>query len=69
MPRARVLRSTVAAGRVLGVGEVVDLTDAELRILVPLGKVEVVFDGPDAGAPEPQHADPTPARTRTRRVR
>jgi hypothetical protein len=74
MPRVRVLRATVAAGRVLGVGEVLDLSNAEVGILLPRGKVELVFDGPDAGAPVPTHADPVavsqdPAPRRTRRAR
>jgi hypothetical protein len=70
MPRVRVLRATVAAGRVIGVGEVLDLTDAEVRVLLPLGKVEIVFDGAgfaESAAPVPQHADPTPGRTRRAR--
>lgn len=74
MPRVRVLRATVAAGRVLGVGEVLDLTHAEVAILLPRGKVELVFDGPDGGAPVPEHADPVaqhndPAPRRARRTR
>lgn len=74
MPRVRVLRATVAAGRIIGMGEVLDLTPAEVAVLLPRGKVELVFDGPDAGAPVPTHADPVassedPAPRRTRRTR
>lgn len=66
--RVRILRPTVGTGGVLGAGELLQLPDAEARLLCAQGKAEFVldgpFDGPDRGAPVPQHRDPAPTRAR-----
>lgn len=63
MARHRITRDTVAAGRVVVVGEVVDLSDDEARVLVALGKAVPA----DAGAAVAVAAvDAKPAQKRTR---
>lgn len=69
MIRVRVLRSTVGdGGRVLAVGELLSLPAGEARDLIALRKVEAILNLPDhdadGGAPEPEHRDPAPRRTR-----
>ena len=70
MMKVRILRSTVADGRIVGVGEVVELDKSGGIFLVSIGKAEefveevapvepVVEPDPE---PEPAAA-PTPART------
>lgn len=64
MIRVRVVKCTVGdGGRVLGIGEVLDLPDAEARFLVARGKVVVVADVP-RGTPPVQVRDPVVPRTR-----
>lgn len=64
MIRVRVVKCTVGdGGRVIGIGEVLDLPDAEARYLVARGKAEVVADVP-AGTPPLQVRDPVVTRTR-----
>jgi len=64
MIRVRVLRSTVGDGRVLAVGELLSLPDGEARDLIQMRKAEPILNLPDGGAPEPEHRDPAPRRTR-----
>lgn len=67
MIRVRVVKCTVGdGGRVIGIGEVLSLPDAEARFLVARGKAEVVADVPmGVGAPAPQVRDPVVTRTRS----
>lgn len=70
MLRIQIVRATVAAGRVLAVGECPEhLPDDEAWALVRLGKAVVItgptINGdPDPGAPRPRHRDPAVRRTR-----
>lgn len=48
-------RNTVAAGQPVGVGEVRDLSDAEARMLINLGKA--VPAGDQSREPEVEHRD------------
>jgi hypothetical protein len=44
MPRVRITRACVAAGAVRGVGDVVDVPEAEAGLLLRLGKASDVSD-------------------------
>lgn len=73
MIRVKITRGTHAAEpgqpvRVVGVGELLTLSDADARLLFSLGKaVPALAPLEDAAAPTPQHAAPgdgRPKRTR-----
>lgn len=74
MIRVKITRCTVASepgepARVVGVGELLTLADADARTLFALGKAVPALAAPsvDAAAPEPQHAAPADGRTRRTR--
>ena len=62
--RVRIVRATVGTGGVLGVGQVLDLPDAEARQLVAHGKAVPALPPVERAAPVPQHRDPAPTRAR-----
>jgi len=62
--RVKIVRGTVGSGGPLGVGQVLDLPDAEARDLIARGKAQLALAPVQLAAPVPQHADPAPSRAR-----
>ena len=70
--RIKIVRATVAAGGVVGPGQILDdVPDDDAALLIRMGKAvaiagPTVNGDPDPGAPAPENRDPKPRRTRGR---